>query len=346
MFRPILALTILCASGALPARAGNEQVQPGTPAQIADATKKEKERFLKLLDDVEPLARWMTDAPGFVAVLDDVRAHVAEAKASALTPLHEYEPYFDHLEATFARMRTRMDPVQAAAELCDPARSEDLFQLYLDALDADGQREVNARICEKLASVERDPGSPPQLCLATHLVFLSAKAMRDLVALCDPGLGERKADGSEGFDQLRSQLAGVNAELQESVRNTRRDLTQVMSVIAGHVADVSSVNSTSIENTIQASQDHAFRLEIEKTLDAGKPYGVIYLPEAYGGQLETVRRIVIETIGNVRDSGELHSGASAKLAAADEQLNKRHYKRAFQLYSEAYKAAIGMTLEP
>ena len=54
---------------------------------------------------------------------------------------------------------------------------------------------------------------------------------------------------------------------------------------------------------------------------------------------------MINTIHNVVASGEAQNGASAKLAAGDEQFKKGHYKKAFQLYGEAYRAAVAIGAE-
>jgi hypothetical protein len=60
------------------------------------------------------------------------------------------------------------------------------------------------------------------------------------------------------------------------VRSAKVELTSAMAVIAEHVADVSSVQTKDL-------QDLTVRLEIERALQQGLPYGSIYLPEANGG---------------------------------------------------------------
>lgn len=334
---PAVALAILFAVGAASAQTGDIETQTGVPAiQQGEATKKEKERFLALLDDLQALARWMTNEPGFVSVLDDVRQRLT-AKGADLTPLDAYEQHYSALEATFSRIRERMSRVQNGPELCDPARADALFLLFVDTLHAEGQREADARICDRVASLEQDPSVPPPLCLGTHLAFLSASAMHDLVALCDPSMAAR--NDTAGLDQIRSDIAGVNAQVKESVRAAKRELTTALTIVGGQVNDVSSLNTTSIHGELQVE----LQLEIEKALEAGKSYGTIYLPAAYGGQLESVRRIVIDTIAHVRDSGEGLNGASGKVAAADEEFHSGHYKKAYRLYSEAYVAAVGLS---
>jgi hypothetical protein len=340
------ALATLLAVGRIQAQINAVSATPDAALQPPDETtkakdkEKEKDRFLRTLDHAQALARWMPNEPSFLAVLGRVQEQLGAAEESDLTALSEYGPHFSHLEATLARMQARMDPVQTAVEMCDPARKEELFQLYLDALDADGQREVNARICEKLAS-EDSSESLAQVCIGTNLVFLAARSMHDLVAVCDPSLARDAGGSAANLDQLRADLAGVQAGVQESVRVAKRDLTQAMTVVAGHVSEVSTANTTYLQDMIRSERDQSVRLEIEKALEQGKPYGALYLPVAHGGQLETVRRIVIETIQNVLASGETANGANAKVAAADEEYKSGRYKKAFRLYSQAYVAAVG-----
>jgi len=340
MIRSILALTTLLASVAVHAQTG-VNVPPVATAQPIGAA--EKEKLLRLVDNVQSFAPWVPTEPSFAAVLTRVREQVAVTEELLLSPLREFEPHFSHLGETLARMRARMEPVHAASELCDPARSGELFLLLLDTLDAEGQRGVTTKICKKLASLEAAPETLSQVCLASNLALLAARSIHDLVIQCDPTLDPASVDGSaERFDQLRSDVAGMKAGVQESVRAARRDLTQAMTVVAGHVSEVSSINTMSLQDSIRAGHEDTLRLEIEKALESGKPYGMLYLPQAHGGQLEIVRNIVIETIQNVVASGETPNGANAKLAAGDGQFTKGHYKRAFQLYSEAYVAAVGV----
>jgi ABC-type transporter Mla subunit MlaD len=105
------------------------------------------------------------------------------------------------------------------------------------------------------------------------------------------------------------------------------------------MADVSSVQTKQLG-------DLTVRLEIERALQQGSLYGSLYLPEANGGRLEVVRAIVSETIQNVLRSGESANQASEKLAAGDDQFKGGHFKQAFRLYSEAYKAAMALPPRP
>ena len=338
-FRSILALSVVLAARAIHAQSGELSPPIGIASSAegkADAEEKQKVKVLLLLGHTRALARWTPNEASFLAVVDRVQERLVAAKEIELAPLREFDPYLSSLTATLARMEARVTELQTAVEICDPSRRSDLFLLFLDALDADGQGQVQARICEKIASGEEPEGSLSQACIATSLGLLGARSVRDFIVVCEPSLARPSSDaGGARFERLSLELAGVQAGVQESVRSAKVELTQAMSVIAGHVAEASSTSTKQLE-------DLTVRLEIERALQQGSPYGSLYLPEANGGRLEVVRAIVNETIQRVLDSGESANQASAKLAAGDEQFKERHFKQAFRLYSEAYKAAVAL----
>ena len=340
-FRSILALTAILAARAIHAQ-GNELSPPlgETPQPIgiakANGEEKQKVQILLLLGHTRALARWMPNETSFLGVLDRVQERVVATKEIELAPLLEFDPYLSSLTATLARMEARVSALQTAIEICDPSRRKDLFLLFLDTLDVDGQGQVQARICEKIASEEETEGSLSQACIASSLGLLAARSMHDFIVACEPSLARASSDASNArFERLSLELAGVQAGVQESVRSAKVELTQAMSLVMGHVAETSSVNTKQLE-------DLTVRLEIERALQQGTPYGSLYLPQANGGRLEVVRAIVSETIQHVVDSGESANQASTKLAAGDEQVKDGHFKQAFRLYSEAYKAAVAL----
>ena len=333
-YRSILALTAILGARAIHAQAGELSPPPGETQ--ANAEEKQKVQILLLLGHTRALARWMPNEASFLTVVDRVQERLVAAKEIELAPLLEFDPYLSSLTATLARMEARVSAVQAPVEICDPSRRKDLFLLFLDALDVDGQGQVEGRICEKIVSEEETEGSLSQACIATSLGVVVARSMRDFIVGCEPSLARASTDaGGARFERLSLELAGVQAGVQESVRSAKVELTQAMSLVVGHVAETSSVNTKQLE-------DLTVRLEIERALQQGTPYGSLYLPEANGGRLEAVRAIVSETIQHVVDSGESANQASAKLAAGDDQLKEGHFKQAFRLYSEAYKAAMAL----
>ena len=343
-FRSILALIAILAARAIHAQADEMNPQPGeTPRSIGNASSeegkasaKEKQKLLLLVDHTRALARWMPNETSFLAVLDRVQERLVAAKEIELAPLLPFDPYLAGLTATLARMEARVSGLQSAVEICDPPYRKDLFLLFLDTLEVDGQGKVQARICESISSEAETEGGLSQACIATSLGLLVARSMHDLIVVCEPSLARASSDTSGArFERLSLELADVQAGVQESVRSSKLELTQAMSVVAGHIAETSSVQTKELE-------DLTVRLEIERALQQGTPYGSLYLPLANGGRLEVVRAIVSETIQHVLDSGESANQASTKLAAGDDQLKVGHFKQAFRLYSEAYKAAMAL----
>lgn len=340
----IVALTALFAAPAIHAQ--TDSLNPGTetPVQSAVAprpapgndSEKQKPRILRLLEVTGNLARWTPNEASFLSSLGGVQERVSAAKEIELEPMSEFMPYLSGLTASLARMEARVSSLQSAAELCDPARKRELFLLFLDALDVGGQLPVHARICEKVASARDTEGASSQVCIAASLAFFAAQSMHDQIVLCEPSLARGPSDVNAGhIERLSAELANVQAGVQNSVRSAKRELTDALSIVAVHVADVSSGQTKQLE-------DLTVRLEIERALQQGSLYGSLYLPKANGGRLEVVRSIVGETIQNVLDSGETANGAGDKLAAGDVQLKGGHFKEAFRLYSAAYKAAVGL----
>jgi hypothetical protein len=347
-FGSILALTAVLSARAVHAQADEVKPPPGeAPRWIGvvsveegktNADEKQKAQILILLGHTRALARWMPSETSFLAAVDRVQDQLVAAKAIELAPLRDFDPYLSGLSATLARMEDRVSALQAPIEICDPSRKRDLFLLFLDTLDVDGQGQVLGRICEKIASEAGSEGIVSQACIATSLGLLVARSTHDFIVSCEPSLASADTGGAR-FERLSLELAGVQASVQESVRSSKVELTQAMSMVMGHVAETSSTNTKQLE-------DLTVRLEIERALQQGSPYGSLYLPQANGGRLEVVRAIVGETIQHVLDSGESANQASAKLAAGDDELKNGHFKQAFRLYSDAYKAAVALPSRP
>jgi hypothetical protein len=338
--RSILALTVLFAARAIHAQADDATPAPANVPPLESGkrieSEKPKDRVLRLLEITRALARWTPSEASFLSVLDGVQDRVAGAKQSELAPVEEYMPYLDHLTAAMSRIEARVSPLQSAAEICDPARRRETYLLFLDTIDVDGQLPVHARICEKIAA-EHDQEKDSDLsrvCVGTSLAFFAARSIHDVTVVCDPSLAREPSGMSSGqIDRLSTELANVKSGVQDSVRSAKLELTNAMTFVAQHVAEVSSAQAQQLE-------DLTVRLEIERALQQGLPYGSLYLPEANGGRLELVRSIVAGTIQNVLASGETANGASDKLAAGDVQRTGGHFKDAFRLYCAAYKAAV------
>jgi hypothetical protein len=110
-----------------------------------------------------------------------------------------------------------------------------------------------------------------------------------------------------------------------------------------------------LANTIDARQDTALtktaslqtlsvRLEIEETLAEAprSSLALFALPASQGGYLETVRDIVTTTIVRELEAGQrIIGGAQEDLAAGNDALAAGKYELAYQLYTSAYRHAVG-----
>jgi hypothetical protein len=328
-----LALTVFLTAQTIHAQADPQN--GGAPRVEGQGTESEKTkaRILRLLTVTRALARWTPNEASFLSVLDAVQERVTAAEGSELAPMDEFMPQLSQLTAPLSRMEARVSPLRSAAEVCDPSRRRELFLLFLDALDVDGQLPVQARICEKLASEHEAEGNLSQVCIGASLAFSAARSIHDLAVACEPSLAREPNTTAGQFDRLSAELASVKTGVQDSVRSAKLELTSAMTFATGYMTEVSSAQTKQLE-------DLTVRLEIERALQQGLPFGSIYLPEANGGRLELVRSIVGETIQNVLNSGEMANGASEKLAAGDIQRTDGHFKEAFRQYCAAYKAAV------
>ena len=116
-----------------------------------------------------------------------------------------------------------------------------------------------------------------------------------------------------------------------------------------------SGTANGLANTIDARQDTALantasmqtlnvRLEIEETLSEAprSSLALFALPASQGGYLETVRDVVTTTIVNELAAGQrIIGGAQEDLAAGNDALAAGQYEAAYQLYTEAYRHAVG-----
>jgi hypothetical protein len=124
---------------------------------------------------------------------------------------------------------------------------------------------------------------------------------------------------------------------------------------AAYTGSEPSGTANGLANTIDARQDTALantasmqtlnvRLEIEETLSEAprSSLALFALPASQGGYLETVRDIVTTTIVNELAAGQrIIGGAQEDLAAGNDALAAGQYEAAYQLYTEAYRHAVG-----
>jgi hypothetical protein len=87
------------------------------------------------------------------------------------------------------------------------------------------------------------------------------------------------------------------------------------------------------------TQTMALRFTIEQSLASSSPMAFLAIPNAYGGRLEEVRSIVVETMGNAQRAGVSVGTAQMDLDFADKLKSAGDYRGAYKRYKMAYQQA-------
>ena len=86
----------------------------------------------------------------------------------------------------------------------------------------------------------------------------------------------------------------------------------------------------------------ALRMEIESDLsEPSHQVALFQLPAAQDGYLELTREIVADTIANMQAAGQPVGNAVKHLGAGDQAADASDFKRAYDWYGKAYRAAAG-----
>jgi hypothetical protein len=213
-----------------------------------------------------------------------------------------------------------MGLTSSAQDRCDTAALADKFSTW------DTLREVadDADIACVVAGCD-----PTGIACATVCALVEAAKLAGKIAL-------RPLELCEVHD------ANVDsAEIEGAYENSLSIFTEVGESRQEVLAQVRTSESN-ILAAIQADQDLALRIEIEKALRHDTRLAVFFLPEANGGKLGQVRQIVVETIDGVLASGQGVVTAPAQLAAGDAAAALGKYKEAFRHYAGAYFQAVSI----
>ena len=111
------------------------------------------------------------------------------------------------------------------------------------------------------------------------------------------------------------------------------------------IATVASKTSEFISKKIEELTSLRFQIE-PQLIDSENQLALLYLPQAYGGLLETVRDIVAANVSESKAAG-LYSGDTADnfLAAGNTAFENDDYRNAYVYYREAYKQISSWPIE-
>lgn len=244
----------------------------------------------------------------------------------------------------------------------DRSTTLEAYTLRTAFIVVEAARDVASRICAQSLGLVVAGGNAELLCIPMDIVYIVAKSLHDNVAMCDDFIDEAEIDGSyERAGHLHGDLATAQASVNDldadlvahgqalSAHDARIDqkIADNEAAMTGAIGDSETAILDAIEThdtdvkTLLADQRAFFtQLEVEEALLNQESEAVYYLPSAQGGNLETARGVVAETIAGVTSSGEDVHRAAGLLADADGLIAAGHYKKAFDTLGAAYFDAI------
>jgi hypothetical protein len=135
---------------------------------------------------------------------------------------------------------------------------------------------------------------------------------------------------SDAADEARRDVpcvAGADAAACNTANGLANTIDVRLDTILGNTADLESLT---------------LRMSIERALadPSHQPVGLFALPQAQGGELETVRDIVIDTIARLQAAGQGTGNAASLVATANASLAAGDFVGAYVNFAQAYQSAV------
>jgi hypothetical protein len=172
-----------------------------------------------------------------------------------------------------------------------------------------------------------------------------------IIASQNDGISTQVSGVSTQVSGVSTQVSNLSTQVATHDTDIKNDLsthdTDIKSDLSTHDTDIKNDLSThdtdvklllsDLQAQVQAFQDLALRVEIERALTDNKRHAVFYLPQAQGGQLETVRQIVLDDMNDNQAAGLGIGQAQRWFNRAQDSMNAGDYKDAFDEFAQAYK---------
>ncbi len=243
--------------------------------------------------------------------------------------------------------------------LTAPTPNQQFLYLNLE-IAAAALRDTADRLCSFVASIVGEGGSLSLVCIVTDLLYMVEKSIKENVFLCGTVMGEAEMRASYfRIGHIHDDLTGAQSNLHSAILSAEQtvnaELGETQTLILGVSNDLQlhDENLTDHANAVDAELAahlqalESFRLQslrhhIEQRLSEADhgPMALFFLPDTVGGQIETVRDIVEETIGEAAAAGRNVRQAEQLFAAADDALSQQEFKVAYDLFGRAYRAAL------
>jgi hypothetical protein len=152
---------------------------------------------------------------------------------------------------------------------------------------------------------------------------------------------------------IQDTLSGLDVDLTNldqpvSTRATQVSVDAVQTTLQGVAGDVALLLEQHGENPGQPGRSLTLRVQIERQMVSGEhPLSVFYMPESFGGLLETVRTVVEHTLAQHQAAGFPVTQALHFLSKGDQALASLDYRAAYAWYQHAYqRASVGHRGDP
>jgi len=294
--------------------------------------------------------------------------------STASTPLDDPGGFPDadypDIPWTFTLVPFEGDPVEpigdvlaAAAGFCSrdtaPTPGNQFNQLRI-TLVAEGVRDTAGRVCGAIEDAPLPWSLIALGCIVTDVGYLAVRGVFDNNNLCSDSIRDAEIRGSYWrTGHIHGDIASVESLLLSRTgtaeTNIKLELDQNQALLEGldlllaaHDANFTA-RADLIDGLLDGHQqvlvdfrEENLRNHIERRLSESdhKPVAMFLLPESSGGQLETVRRIVDETLADAEASGANVKQARSLFARAERAMGDQDYKDAYDLFGQAYRAAV------
>jgi hypothetical protein len=220
-----------------------------------------------------------------------------------------------------------------------------------------------SRACEEVVVALGEGGNTSLLCIIPDEALEAAELILNEYTVCDGDTDSGNIAGN--YARLAYINGQIDQDYQATVSNDNSNKNTIMTNINTSTTNIINNDNTNTANIISndntnkdaiiandnsntqqilslvmAGQAQQLQMAIEADLESSNPtIGLFELPASKGGNLETVRQIVTDTISNLTSAGQSVNNANYYLNLANSLFSAGRYKKAYYYYGYAYRSA-------
>jgi hypothetical protein len=204
------------------------------------------------------------------------------------------------------------------------------------------------------------------LCIVPDIIFIVLRGIKDNTFMCNEMIFEAEVTGTykrlehvyTDISELQADITARIAALETDI-TTETDYNETLIVDIGADLGVHDLNMNARTDAIAAKiralsglvteireEDLRIMIEISLADTDNKQVGAFRFPQALGGELETVRATVRESLDQLQAAGQGIGNAETFLANGDAFMASGAWERAYDQFGRAYRTAAGNTGGP